>query len=107
MTRITFGLISGLAFGVISAVILLPKKFDSNGAKVKACLAAFVDRFLIGFVVPNLELGLPPVMGGGLIGLGLSLPLLLILRDYIPILGLGAVGGALIGVICKIIMSLP
>jgi hypothetical protein len=106
MNRITLGLICGVAFSLLSVLILLPHKFESNQKKLITCFAVFANRFLIGFLIPNFPFGLPPAIGGGLIGLGLSLPLAFYHRDYISTIGLGTVGGALIGVISKIIMAL-
>jgi hypothetical protein len=107
MNRIIFGLLAGLIFGVISVLILLPLKFDDKRKKTDACIAAFFNRFMIGFIVPNLDLGLPPAVTGAVLGLGLSLPSAVYRRDYGGALGLGIVGGALIAVLCKIILSLP
>nr|HPL89882.1 hypothetical protein [Caldisericia bacterium] len=65
--------------------------------------SAFIDRFAIGFIIPNLELGINPILTGFLVGLVLSLPSAIITRVYAPIIGTGAVGGAVIGFVVTLI----
>jgi hypothetical protein len=59
--------------------------------------ASFISRFAIGFIIFNMELGIPGWLKGGIVGLVLSLPDAIITKKYPPILGLGAVGGVLCG----------
>jgi hypothetical protein len=58
---------------------------------------AFIDRFMIGLIIPNVVLGINPIIAGALLGIGLSLPSAIISRTYAPILIIGTVGGAVIG----------
>jgi hypothetical protein len=48
MNRIFLGLICGLAFGVLDAVLMLPLSFPD---KRLALAGAFLDRFAIGFLI--------------------------------------------------------
>ena len=63
--------------------------------KREAMAAAFVDRFLIGFVVGPVAkgLGASGLLIGALLELGLSVPSALIARAYLPILAIGTISG--------------
>ena len=96
MSRLWLGTICGLVYGVLSAVSMLPLSFPDK----KAALAgAFLNRFAIGFVIGAARLPLPGWAQGLIFGLLLSLPDAIITKAYAPILGLGAVGGVIIGII--------
>lgn len=97
MDNILLGIIFGLAFGVLDIVIMVPLKFDDNRKRLEAMTAAFLERFAIGFLIPNVQLGAHPVITGLILGLGLSLPSAIITRIYAPIVGIGVVGGIVIG----------
>lgn len=99
MDRITVGIIFGLVFGLIDVLIMLPLKFDDRRKRLEALSGAFIDRFMLGFLIPNIDLGIHPAITGGLLGLGLSLPSAIITRAYAPIIGIGIVGGIIIGFI--------
>jgi hypothetical protein len=101
MDAIILGLICGLFFGLISSLIMLPMKFDSKREKWEAISSSFVDRFMIGLIVPNVTFGLDPLISGLILGIGLSLPSAIITRAYAPIMVIGAVGGLIIGFITK------
>lgn len=88
------GLIAGVAFGAAAVALMIPLKFED---KPRAMLAAFLNRFGIGFVIAVASLPLPGWAAGLALGLLLSLPDALITKAYAPILGLGAVGGAIVG----------
>jgi hypothetical protein len=95
MSDITKGLISGLIFGAISIGIMLPMSFPDKRA---ALIGAFLNRFAIGFVIGCVSLpGWPGWALGILFALLLSLPAAIISKAYLPILVLGALGGAIIG----------
>jgi hypothetical protein len=101
MSRLTLGLIAGIIYGALSAASMLPLQFADKSA---ALTGAFLNRFAIGLMIgavigsPQVErLGLPPWVIGLAIGLLLSAPDAIITRSYLPILALGAVGGAVIG----------
>ncbi len=101
MNSIALGILCGLGFGVIDILIMLPMKFEDKRKKFEAITGAFIDRFMIGFLIPNVKLGIHPVVIGALLGLGLSLPSAIITRAYVPIIGIGIIGGIIIGVITR------
>jgi hypothetical protein len=96
---LVFSLVAGLVFGAISAGSMVKIEAPSPRQKREAMAAAFVDRFLIGFVIGPVAkgLGANAIMIGALLGLGLSVPSALITRAYIPILAIGTVGGLAVG----------
>ena len=69
MTRVALGVPCGTGFGLLAVVTMLPLTFPGNRA---ALAAAFLDRFAIGLVIT---------------------------KAWPPILGIGAVGGLVIGLI--------
>lgn len=99
MDRITIGIIFGLVFGLIDVLIMLPLKFEDKRKRLEALSGAFIDRFMLGFLIPNIDLGIHPSITGGLLGLGLGLPSAIITRAYAPIIGIGIAGGIIIGFI--------
>ena len=98
MTNITKGLIAGLVFGIVSLIPMFFMTFDS---KAKAMTASFISRFAIGFIIFNLDLPIPNWTKGILVGLILSLPDAITTGSYIPILGLGIIGGLVCGLLSK------
>ncbi len=105
MDAVTLGLICGLVFGLFSSLIMVPMKFDSGREKWEALSSAFVDRFMIGLIIPNVTFGLDPLISGLILGIGLSLPSAIITRAYAPIMVIGAVGGLFIGFITKSVLG--
>ena len=95
MGRITLGLLCGLGFGLLDAVLMLPMPFPN---KQVAITGAFLDRFAIGFLICVVDLPWPGCVGL-IVALLISLPSAVITKAYAPILGVGAVGGILIGII--------
>ncbi len=104
MTKIFLGIICGLVFGIVDVLLMIPLKYENNRKRNEAMSSAFIDRFMIGFLIPNLELGLHPAVTGLLLGTILSLPSAIIVRIYAPIIGIGAIGGAIIGLIIKAVL---
>jgi len=104
MNSITFGIICGAVFGVVDVLIMIPLKYENQRKKIEAMTAAFIERFMIGFLIPNVQFGISPVLSGFILGLTLSLPSAIITRVYIPIIGIGVAGGVIIGVIEKAIL---
>ncbi|MFC1992863.1 hypothetical protein ACFLV3_03525 [Chloroflexota bacterium] len=104
MNSITLGIICGLVFGIIDVLIMLPMKVEDKRKKKEALIAAFIERFMLGFIIPNIGISLHPIASGAILGLGLSLPTALIVRAYAPILGIGVVGGIIIGLITNIVL---
>ena len=86
----------GLIFGLLTVAMMLPMSFPDKRA---ALLGAFFNRFAIGFVVVLIDIPCSGWLIGLTIGILLSLPPAIITKVYIPILGIGAVGGLIIGLI--------
>lgn len=104
MNNVIFGIISGIIFGIISVLIMIPLKFENSDERRDAMIGSFVDRFMIGFIVPNVVLGVNPIISGALLGFGLSLPSAIISRTYAPILVIGTLGGVIIGYLTGVIV---
>jgi len=96
---LAFSLVAGLVFGAISAGSMIKLDAPSLRQKREAMAAAFVDRFLIGFVIGPVAkgLGASGLLIGALLGLGLSVPSALITRAYAPIVAIGTIGGLAVG----------
>lgn len=92
---------AGLVFGALAVALMLPLQFPDKRA---ALIAAFLDRFAIGFVIGVVDLNWPHWAVGVFIGLLLSAPSAVITKAWLPILGLGAVGGLLIGLIAAVVV---
>jgi hypothetical protein len=104
LNSIILGIVCGLGFGIIDVLIMLPMKVDNRRKKIESLVAAFIDRFMLGFIIPNINISLNPIAAGALLGLGLSLPTAIIVRVFAPILGIGLVGGAIIGLITNLVL---
>jgi len=96
MSRILLGVVCGLVFGLVDIGIMLPMSFPDKKA---AITAAFIARFAIGFAIGAARLSWPGWVVGLTFGLLLSVPDAIITKAYGPIIGMGAIGGTLIGVI--------
>jgi hypothetical protein len=96
MGRITLGIICGLGFGLLDAILMLPMPFPN---KQVAITGAFLDRFAIGFLICVVDLPWPGWCVGLIVALLVSLPSAVVTKSYAPILGIGAVGGIIIGII--------
>lgn len=94
MTRVTFGVLLGLAVGIADVLLMLPLAFPDKRA---ALIGAFCARFALGFFAATVRLPLPPVASGVLVGLLTSVPDAVITKAYAPILITGTVFGALAG----------
>jgi hypothetical protein len=104
MDGITLGVICGLVFGIIDVLVMLPIKVADRRKRIESLIAAFIERFMLGFIIPNISIGLHPVAAGALLGLGFSLPTAIIVRAYAPIIGIGIVGGIIIGFITNMVL---
>ena len=98
MTKITSGIIAGLVFGIIDVLMMIPIPMND---KPIAMLASFINRFAIGFFIVITDIPIPSWTKGLLIGLLLSLPDAIITKTYVPIIGVGVVGGLIIGLLVK------
>jgi hypothetical protein len=96
MSKVLLGVISGLVFGAIDIGIMLPMSFPDKKA---AITAAFIARFGIGFAIGAAQLPWPSWAVGLCFGLLLSIPDALITKTYGPIIGMGALGGTIIGIL--------
>ena len=104
MTPVQLGLICGLAFGAVTVLTMVfaPIQWPTPRQKQEAMLAAFLSRFMIGFLIPVVNLNIPPVLKGILISVGISLSPAIISRRshvhaWVPIMIGAIVGGAVIG----------
>jgi hypothetical protein len=98
MPRVTLGILCDLVYGALSAASMIPLQFPDKRAEL---LGALINRFSIGFVIGAVTLPWPGWAVGLVIGLLLSLADAIITKAYAPILILGAVGGAVIGIIAQ------
>lgn len=60
-------------------------------------LAAFLNRFAIGFIIPLIHVSLPMWLMGAIVGFMISLPEAIISKAYAPIIFVGIIGGLIIG----------
>ena len=96
MSRLMLGVVCGLVFGAIDIGIMLPMSFPNKRA---AITAAFIARFGIGFAIGAARLPWPGWLVGLVFGLLLSIPDAIITKSYGPIIGMGAIGGTVIGLL--------
>jgi hypothetical protein len=94
MTQVALGVVCGVAFGAVAVAMMLPMSFPNKAA---ALGAAFLNRFGIGLLIAVSNLGLAGWLSGLVISLLLSAPAAIVTGAYVPILGIGAIGGLLIG----------
>jgi hypothetical protein len=90
MSSLSIGVLGGVIFGVVAVLGMLPLEFPDKRA---ALTAAFLNRFAIGAA----QLPWPGWTVGLAFGLLLSIPEAIITKAWRPIIGMGALGGALIG----------
>ncbi|MGE5415932.1 MAG: hypothetical protein ACM3UZ_04085 [Acidobacteriota bacterium] len=105
MSRIVLGIICGFVFGIFSVLIMIPLTFEDNRTRIESMAGAFLERFMLGFIIPNLNLGVHPAVTGALMGLGLSVPTAIITRTYPPIIIIGLIGGVVVGFVTKAIVG--
>ena len=96
MSRFALANLCGLVFGALTVLSMLPMSFPDKRA---ALLGAFFNRFAIGFVIILIDIPHSGWLIGLTIGILLSLPPAIITKVFVPILGIGAVGGVIIGLI--------
>jgi len=101
MNKIILGIICGLVFGIIDVLVMIPLKYENKRKRNEAMSSAFIERFMLGFLIPNVDLEIHPALTGLILGAGLSLPSAIIVRVYAPIIGIGIVGGVIIGFIAN------
>lgn len=59
MNKIILGTICGLIFGMIDVLVMIPLKYENNRKRIEAMTVAFIERFMIGFLIPLVDLGIP------------------------------------------------
>ncbi|MEK6320938.1 MAG: hypothetical protein AABN33_04570 [Acidobacteriota bacterium] len=96
MSRILLGTICGLIYGALSVALMIPLSFSD---KTAALMGAFLNRFAIGFVIGAARLPVASWAQGLIFGILLSLPDAIITKAFVPILGVGAAGGLIIGLV--------
>jgi hypothetical protein len=96
MSKITLGVSCGLAYGIIDVLLMIPLEMER---KELAMLGAFINRFAIGFISPNLQIGFNRILTALLVAVLLSLSAAVVVGAWAPILGFGCVGGLVIGCI--------
>ena len=94
MSKLSLGSISGIVFGALVVLMMLPMEFPDKSA---ALAGAFLNRFGVGLVIGAADLRLPGWVQGMIFGLMLSLPDAIITKAYAPIIVLGLIGGTIIG----------
>ncbi len=97
MNRILLGILFGIVFGVLDVLLMIPISFPTAKEKRIAMTGAFFDRFAIGVLIGATVLPLAPWLQGIVIGLLVSLPSAIITRNYLPILSISVIGGAISG----------
>lgn len=96
MTRLDYGLVSGIVFGAVAIGPMFKMTFADKRA---AIMAAFIERFSIGLVISLVTLPAPTWAIGLVFGVLMSVPSAIITKARVPILVLGAIGGLAIGLI--------
>src|SRR5258708_30122682 len=93
MNSILLGIILGAVFGIVAIAPMTKMTFSDKQA---AIAGAFINRFAIGFPIPNALVGINPIIRGLLLGIGLSLPDALITKSYKPIMTLAVRNGQIV-----------
>lgn len=99
MNPIILGIVGGVIFGLVAVGPMTKMTFQDKKA---AMTGAFINRFAIGFLIPNALATVDPIARGLLLGGLLSLPDAVITKAYAPILILGVIGGLAIGIVTKL-----
>ena len=94
MNRVRFGIVAGLVFGVLDIIPMFAMTFPSKAAAISG---AFINRFAIGFIIPQVTMPISGLARGIAIALLLSMPDAIITGAWGPILATGLLGGAVIG----------
>jgi hypothetical protein len=77
-----------------------PSFFRTGPSDKRVAIAgAFLDRFAIGFLICVIDIPLPGWLSGLIVALLVRLPSAVVTKAYAPILGMGALGGIIIGIL--------
>jgi len=100
-----FSLVAGVAAAIVDTGVMIPLEFPTIDAKRQAMVAAFIERFFLGFMVGPVAAGLGAnaIAIGALLGVGTSLGTSIITRTWAPIIGMGLITGILVGVAYELI----
>lgn len=96
MNTIVQGAIAGVLFGILVVLMMWRLSFPDKRA---ALLGAFTSRFAVGFLIGATIIPVAGWLQGLIVGFLVSLPEAIITKSYVPILTIGALGGAIIGLI--------
>ena len=96
LNLVLMGVLLGLGLGVVDVLLMLPLSFPDKRA---ALIGAFCSRFSLGFFAATVNLPLPSVLTGALVGALTSLPDAIITKAYAPIMMTGVIFGAIAGFI--------
>ena len=102
MNSLLLGILLGILFAGVAIAPMFKMTFSDKRA---AILGAFINRFMIGVLIPNSLPSIDPIVRGLLLGIFLSLPDAIITKAYAPIMGLGIIGGLILGLITR--LTLP
>jgi hypothetical protein len=97
MNRIVLGILLGLLFGVVDVLLMIPISFPTAKEKRIAMTGAFFDRFAVGVLIGASIFPVAPLLQGIIVSLLVSLPSAIITRNYVPILSISVIGGAILG----------
>jgi hypothetical protein len=81
MSALAFAIVAGLAFGALAVALMLPMDF------------------------PDKTTAVPGAARGAIVGLLISIPSAIVTKTYVPVLVVGAVGGAIIGLLAAKIVA--
>lgn len=103
MNKLWWAIIFGCAFALVDYLIMLPNTFVDEHQKFIATWSAVTQAFAIGFLIPFVDLPLPVIVRGGLVGLLISTPAAIIVGMYPQIIGNGLIGGLIIGTVMAVL----
>lgn len=102
MDPLTLGILFGVALASFDVATLARLRWPSRAQKLDALAAAAIERFMLGLLIPTVDLGTARWLAGVILGVGLSLPSALLTRAYQPVIGVGLVAGLLLGIVAQI-----
>jgi hypothetical protein len=100
-----FAVVAGLVAAVVDTAVMIPLEFPTGAEKREAMTAAFVERFVLGFVIGPVAAGLDVngVAIGATLGLAASLGPAIITKTWAPILAMGLVTGLGVGIAYQLV----
>ncbi len=91
-------------YGIIDVLLMIPLEMER---KELAMIGAFINRFAIGLISPNLQIGLNRILTALIVAVLLSLSAAVVTGAWGPILGFGFVGGLIIGCVDQWVSNPP